>query len=489
MADKDFKGFKKDSDTYNCYDTTARSGVNSLSSAVGILGSKVSNLESVALGLENDIDHIEESLGTASTKNSTSVVTSSSDLVESWAVKDIVGWGNKNGFDLSNISTGESYFTSSQKGKVINIANPTAGTYKNTAFLVSVKPNTDMHIVSNVSVSSGVARISVSTADNVTEIASSGAITSGAVDLSFNTGNNTVLLIKVYCTTSTSELGNVTYTDMMLMSESETDPTFEPYHGSVEEYIPQVVSDAVGWDVEELYDIDNVEIGTSWNGTSNPNRARCVIPIVGGNTYVFKMDGTNTLDNLYYISSPTIIPSTPAIVSFPQIIPTASTDEYIVLAFSKNNITKADVDKLKLSLKHFTVDEQKADNTVIAPTENGSTTSQAYAVGSHAIRNGKFITWKNAKAQGETINDASDYTNGDVASSLIKEIAFGGTTSSIGTLVVSTSNAMHILSAEVVGCVVDLYKRSEGYGAIIKTPQGELVAETAVSGKCYYIEY
>ena len=35
-------------------------------------------------------------LGTASTKNSTSVVTESSDLVESGAVKSIVGWGNKN---------------------------------------------------------------------------------------------------------------------------------------------------------------------------------------------------------------------------------------------------------------------------------------------------------------------------------------------------------------------------------------------------------
>ena len=62
--------------------------------------------------------------------------------------------------------------------------------------------------------------------------------------------------------------------------------------------------------------------------------------------------------------------------------------------------------------------ESKCDNSVIAPVENGTTASQAYAVGSHAIRNGAFITWKNAKAQGETINDASDYTSGDVASEL-----------------------------------------------------------------------
>jgi len=89
---------------YDIEDTPARSSVNSLSSTVGILGSKVSNLESVTLGLEDDIDHIEDSLGTASAKNSTSVVTDSSDLVESGAVKDIVGWGNKNLAD-NNINT------------------------------------------------------------------------------------------------------------------------------------------------------------------------------------------------------------------------------------------------------------------------------------------------------------------------------------------------------------------------------------------------
>lgn len=64
---------------------------------------------------------------------------------------------------------------------------------------------------------------------------------------------------------------------------------------------------------------------------------------------------------------------------------------------------------------HASVEESKADNSIIAPVENGATALQAYAVGSHAIRNGKFITWTNAKAQGETINDVSDYTSGDIA--------------------------------------------------------------------------
>ena len=42
------------------------------------------------------IKAVKDGLGTASAKNSTSVVTDSTDLVESGAVKDIVGWGNKN---------------------------------------------------------------------------------------------------------------------------------------------------------------------------------------------------------------------------------------------------------------------------------------------------------------------------------------------------------------------------------------------------------
>lgn len=43
-------------------------------------------------------------LGTAAFKNSTSVVTESSDLVESGAVKDIVGWGNKNLCDYNGVN-------------------------------------------------------------------------------------------------------------------------------------------------------------------------------------------------------------------------------------------------------------------------------------------------------------------------------------------------------------------------------------------------
>lgn len=96
---------------------TIEGNVGTLTSSVGIVQGKVTTLEgqmySVQDDLDDKVDKVEgqglstndytnadkakvNALGTASTKNSTSIVTESSDLVESGAVKDIVGWGNKN---------------------------------------------------------------------------------------------------------------------------------------------------------------------------------------------------------------------------------------------------------------------------------------------------------------------------------------------------------------------------------------------------------
>lgn len=58
------------------------------------------------------------------------------------------------------------------------------------------------------------------------------------------------------------------------------------------------------------------------------------------------------------------------------------------------------------------LDAQKADNSVIAPVENGTTASKAYAVGSHFIRGGKFCTCKANTAQGETCTLNTNYVEG-----------------------------------------------------------------------------
>lgn len=238
-------------------------------------------------------------LGTAATKNSTSVVTQSTDLVESGAVKDVVGWGNKNLLPL-NYSDGNS---KTQNG-------------------VTFTKNTD-----------------------------------GTVTISI----------------AQSATGNAYYYMYL---------TLEDFIERGEKYI-----------VNDFLNNNNItfscndKVNNAWGNTANSN----------GSDAEWTPRAEATAYGIWIlVASGT----------------TAGT--YIV----KPMISK---DGASYEPYHASVEETlttKTDNSVIAPTENGTTASQAYAVGSHAIRNGKFITWKNAKAQGETINDVSDYTSGNVAESL-----------------------------------------------------------------------
>lgn len=63
-----------------------------------------------------------------------------------------------------------------------------------------------------------------------------------------------------------------------------------------------------------------------------------------------------------------------------------------------------------------TVDvSDKAAITAIAPNEPNATASQAYAVGEHFYKNGKFCTAKTAIASGATFTLGTNYTEGTVA--------------------------------------------------------------------------
>lgn len=141
---------------------------------------------------------------------------------------------------------------------------------------------------------------------------------------------------------------------------------------------------------------------------------------------------------------------------------------------------------------HATVDSCKADNSVIAPVENGTTVQKSggYAVGSHAIRKGAFITWKNAKAQGESIAD-SDYDSGDVADNLIKQATFSNEiTSSTGIITLSIPTGAHILAVEIENVIGIIYRRASQPFLGIKclSPSTlNTMTETAVSGTYYYI--
>ena len=56
----------------------------------------------------------------------------------------------------------------------------------------------------------------------------------------------------------------------------------------------------------------------------------------------------------------------------------------------------------------------KTDQTAIAPVEDGSTASKAYAIGSHFMRDGQYCTAIAAIAQGASFTLNTNYTVGDV---------------------------------------------------------------------------
>ena len=60
---------------------------------------------------------------------------------------------------------------------------------------------------------------------------------------------------------------------------------------------------------------------------------------------------------------------------------------------------------------HASVDESKVDNSVIAPVENGSNASQAYAVNDVFIRNGALCKVTSAISQGDTLSNQFTVTN------------------------------------------------------------------------------
>ena len=96
---------------------------------------------------------------------------------------------------------------------------------------------------------------------------------------------------------------------------------------------------------------DNAEIGTAWNGSPNSARARLVIPCEPSTNYVLNMNGTMTVDGVYFGESETIPPSGIGAVTFPKIFTTASTSKFITLGFNKTNIAQEDIDGLKLQLE------------------------------------------------------------------------------------------------------------------------------------------
>ena len=71
--------------------------------------------------------------------------------------------------------------------------------------------------------------------------------------------------------------------------------------------------------------------------------------------------------------------------------------------------------------------------SVVGTVENGTTASQAYAVGEHFIRNDKFCTCISAIASGATLTQGTNYVEGTIAECIARQGTYSTTETEIGT--------------------------------------------------------
>lgn len=347
--------------------------------------------------IEDYVDEVSEellaSLGTASTKNSTSVVTQSSDLVESGAVKDIVGWGNKNLLpnNASSITTNGITFTVNDDGSVT--ANGTA-TGSNAQLIIYLPSN----LSGNYLFSSGLQPAGSDT----TYDASIWDYTSNArtkkwdgttngnlsFDSSFNetkivAGHSTALIWRVR---SGKTVNNVVLNPMICRA-TETDTTYEPYHASVEDTIKQEIKDTVGWLVNNLFTAEGATSGyqlwsngstyeiSNWSYSDyipiDSNRQSVlVLPLTGNNpAIVFYNANKEYISGIAYTNRRTVLFTTPDNTAFCRVsyLTNSGVSELRYLTVEELLDTKAD--------KSATVSTVAWDSTnkKITKTINGST--------------------------------------------------------------------------------------------------------------------
>lgn len=424
-------------------------------------------------------------LGTAATKNSTSVVTSdSTDLPTGGAVKDLVGWGNKNLW-INNAFTSNTKTTvgitvtiNDDKSLTITGSNTTSGNNVVECGAITLKAGT--YYLSGAVGGSYDIRLQVFRPGQDWYDAGNG--------ISITLGEDTEVKLRVWFTANAQNVNKHFYPQIEV---GTTATAYEPYHASVEEYIPQVVSDAVGWDVGNLITgvVENYSIIA--DGTVTPDNAFMYTDgsiVKPYHNYRFKaqsIDTTSTNIRIHgYNSSGTWVKQ---IIAVSGATTTADIKFYIddpSIVSVKISLKKAFTEH---TLTHFTVDEQKADNSVIAPIENGSNASQAWSVGQHFMNGGVLKEVTNAIANGEAIT-GSNTKDVTVADCLVKQATFSGTTDSTGNVKISDDNSINILIGFSLNRICIPFQSSSGTYLKVTAPHDmSPYASQAVNGTYYYI--
>lgn len=130
---------------------------------------------------------------------------------------------------IAQANTALSY---SDKGEAIRVYTVSNATYRRAEWVEAVEPNTDYIISCGANVTSGTGAAQVRTSGGTTIVLSDRFTSSKNVELKFNSGVNTSVVIVLYCTWDTSEAGDITFNNVMLCTEEEWNKShdFEPYY-------------------------------------------------------------------------------------------------------------------------------------------------------------------------------------------------------------------------------------------------------------------
>ena len=161
-----------------------------------------------------------------------------------------------------------------------------------------------------------------------------------------------------------------------------------------------------------------------------------------------------------------------------------------VLWSSDAEFLPSSVSEFKLYTNYVTPNNKLTDISAIGTDESKRTTaSKAYAQGEHFYKDGKFCTAKTAIASGATFTLNTNYVEGTVADSLIKQDTFSGTTDGYGNIALTevSTGRIPIVVHENTPYYASVIKSGSKYYAHMTDANGNARTNASVSGVYYYI--
>lgn len=200
-----------------------------------------------------------------------------------------------------------------------------------------------------------------------------------------------------------------------------------------------LIDDTVGWISEQLYKLSSALVfpitnnGVTYtytdgiisaDGATDSTAPSSLvmaeaIPLTQGQKVYFGGGVSNTIRlNLFKVggSDEVLVGANPIVWTVP------STGNYRIQIWINKNTVVDNVTFNPILLSHPSVDTQKADNSVIAPVENGTTASQSYSANDFFMHNGELYIATTSIAQGATFTEGTNCTKktiGEVLTALL----------------------------------------------------------------------